>query len=42
MALSANFNILSNIVFPNESADLKYLTPVIQLEIFPVPHSRDE
>ena len=52
MALSANINTLSYRVFPNKkgtfyaleidtkSVHLKYLTPVIKLEIFPVPPSQ--
>ena len=54
IALSANINTLSYIVFPNKkgafyaleihtkSVHLKYLTPVIQLATFPVPPSTDE
>ena len=51
MTPSANFNTLSNIFFQGtfyaleihtKSAHLKYLTPVIQSEIFPLPTSTDE
>ena len=49
MAPSSNFNTLWNIVFPNKKALfthtlvlLKFSTPVIQSDVFPVPVSTDE